>query len=219
MAVIRINKTNNYTVMSNYHFKEKNMSLKAKGLLSLMLSLPDDWDYSIEGLVTICKENHSSLRATLKELEEFSYLVRTRIQNTKGQFEYTYDIFEKPLAKKPYTENLYTENPYTENQRQLNTKKLNTNTNNSKKKNKFVPPTLEEVKQYCEERGNKVDAQYFYDYFTVSNWVDSKGNQVKNWKQKIITWERNTNNINTNNNSNTGEVKLVEVQKGAFKLC
>lgn len=59
---------------------------------------------------------------------------------------------------------------------------------NSKLK-EFIPPTLEEVKAYCESRGNKIDPQYFYDYFTASDWVDSKGNKVKNWKQKIITWE------------------------------
>lgn len=59
---------------------------------------------------------------------------------------------------------------------------------NSKPK-EFIPPTLEEVKAYCESRGNKIDPQYFYDYFTASDWVDSKGNKVKNWKQKIITWE------------------------------
>lgn len=77
MPVVRINKTQNYTVMSNYHFREKEMSLKAKGLLSIMLSLPDDWDYSISGLVAICKENETEIKSILKELEEFGYLERT----------------------------------------------------------------------------------------------------------------------------------------------
>lgn len=61
------------------------------------------------------------------------------------------------------------------------------------KKHKFIPPTLEEIETYCKERNNNIDAKKFYDYFTVSNWVDSKGNKVKNWKQKIITWEKNQN--------------------------
>lgn len=69
MAVFKINKTKDYTVMSNRHLKEKEMSLKAKGLLSLMLSLPETWDYSIEGLVAICKENHSAIKSTLNELK------------------------------------------------------------------------------------------------------------------------------------------------------
>ena len=69
--IIRVLKNGNYTTMSNYHFKEKNMSLKAKGLLSLMLSLPENWDYSINGLVAICKENQSAINSTLKELKEY----------------------------------------------------------------------------------------------------------------------------------------------------
>ena len=73
MSVVRINKNKNYTVMSNYHLRDKNMSLKAIGLLSKMLSLPDDWDYSISGLVSICKENETAIKNTLKELEKFGY--------------------------------------------------------------------------------------------------------------------------------------------------
>ena len=92
MAVIRVNKSKNYTVMSNYHFKDKNMSLKAKGLLSMMLSLPDNWNYSVEGLVAISKESKTVIQSTLKELEDLKYLKRTRVQNSKGQFEYIYDI-------------------------------------------------------------------------------------------------------------------------------
>lgn len=121
MAIMRINKTNNYTVMSNYHLKEKNMSLKAKGLLSLMLSLPDNWDYSVAGLVSICKENRTAIQTTLKELEGFGYLKRMRCQDEQGKFYYVYDVYEKPQ-----TENLFTDNRCTENQPQLNTNELST---------------------------------------------------------------------------------------------
>lgn len=92
MAVFRVNKNKNYTVMSNYHLKDANMSFKAKGLLSMMLSLPDDWDYSIKGIISISKENKTSIQSALKELEENKYLKRTKKQNEKGQFEYIYDI-------------------------------------------------------------------------------------------------------------------------------
>ena len=121
MSIMRIHKSKDYTVISNYHFKEKDMSLKAKGLLSLMLSLPNDWDYSIGGLCTICKENETAIRNTLKELEDFKYLIRTRKQNEKGQFEYDYHIFEKPNSDEPLEEKPYTENPHADNQGQLNT--------------------------------------------------------------------------------------------------
>ena len=70
MGVFRIEKTGNYTVMSNYHFKDKSISLKAKGLLSQMLSLPDDWDYTLKGLASINKEGKDAIRSAIKELEK-----------------------------------------------------------------------------------------------------------------------------------------------------
>jgi hypothetical protein len=127
MSVFRINKTANYTVMSNHHFKEKKMSLKAKGLLSLMLSLPDDWDYSISGLATLSKDGKDSIMSALGELEKFGYLSRKRITNDKGQFAgVEYNIFEVPQPKNPIMENANEENenkekPNTENSAQLNT--------------------------------------------------------------------------------------------------
>lgn len=128
MAVMRVHKNQNYTVMSNFHFREKKMSLKAKGLLSLMLSLPDNWDYSIAGLVTLSKDGRDSVMTALQELEKFGYLKRTRVVNEKGQFEgYDYDIFECPQIVDPKTENPKTEKPKTENHEQLSNKELNTN--------------------------------------------------------------------------------------------
>ncbi len=98
MSIVRIHKTKNYTVMSNYHLHEKEMSLKAKGLLSLMFSLPDDWNYTVAGLVSICKESNTAIRSTLAELEKLGYLNRQRKKNSKGQFEYEYNVFEMPQA-------------------------------------------------------------------------------------------------------------------------
>lgn len=131
MSVIRVNKTRDYTVMSNHHFKDKSLSLKAKGLLSQMLSLPDDWDYTVEGLCLINRESKTSIQSALKELEEGRYLIRTRVQDELGRFGYEYDIYEQPQINKPQTdlpqtENPYTDKPQTENQPQLNTKKSNT---------------------------------------------------------------------------------------------
>lgn len=133
MAIFRIEKNKNYTIMSNYHLKEKEMSLKAKGLLSLMLSLPNNWDYTIEGLVAICKENETAVKSTLKELKCFGYLEILKVQNQKGQFEYEYNIYEKPQSKKPEVENLGVENPSVKNQGQLNTNKQNTKNKKEKK--------------------------------------------------------------------------------------
>lgn len=136
MAVIRINKTGDYTVMSNAHFKEKDMSLKAKGLLSLMLSLPDEWNYSIAGLVTLSSDGKDSVMNGLTELEKFGYLKRTKLKNANGTFAgYDYDVYEKPFAVQPYAENPNTEKPNTENPPQLSTKELNTKKSSIKESN------------------------------------------------------------------------------------
>jgi hypothetical protein len=121
--------------MSNTHFKEKKMSLKAKGLLSLMLSLPDDWNYSVSGLVTLSKDGKDSVMSALGELETFGYLERTRTVNERGQFSgIEYNIFEQPQTEKPLAENLTAEKPISakatsEKPPLLNTNKLNTYSN------------------------------------------------------------------------------------------
>ena len=138
MAVIRVQKTENYTVMSNHHLRNLKLSLKAKGLISLMLSLPPTWDYSVQGLVSICKESHTSIRSALKELEEHKYLIRERKNTEKGYFVYEYTLYEIPL---PYIENQHTakesaENVQTENRTQLNKELLITEKLNTKELNK-----------------------------------------------------------------------------------
>lgn len=131
MSVFRINKTQNYTVMSNHHFKEKGMSLKAKGLLSLMLSLPDDWDYSISGLATLSKDGKDSIMSALAELEKFGYLTRKRLTNEKGQFAgVEYNIFEIPQPKDPISENPNEGNENSENANSEKPAQLNTNLTN-----------------------------------------------------------------------------------------
>lgn len=140
MSVIRVNNTKGFTVMSNYHFQDKEISLKAKGLLGLMLSLPSNWDYSVNGLVAIVKENKAAVQTALKELEEHKYLKRTRVQDETGRFDYIYDIYEKPYDKLPCTENQCTdiqctEVQCTENQPQINTNKQSNNKQNTKELN------------------------------------------------------------------------------------
>lgn len=203
MAVLRVNKTKDYTVMSNTHLRDKRLTLKAKGLLSVMLSLPDNWDYSVDGLVAISKENKTAIQNTLKELETCGYLERTRTQDGFGRFDYIYDIFEQPKAKTPqaenlFTDNLFTESPCTENQPQLNTnipntKEQNTNISNTERKraaSRFTPPTVEEVQAYCQERQNNVDPQRFVDYYTANGWKVGGRAPMKDWKAAVRNWER-----------------------------
>lgn len=106
MAVFRIDKTKNYTVMANYHLRDTSLSLKAKGLLSLMLSLPEGWDYTTKGLACICKDGVDSICSTVKELENAGYVQRRRLRNELGHLtEVEYTILEKPVRPDP------TENP------------------------------------------------------------------------------------------------------------
>ncbi len=107
MAIIRVEKTKDYTTMSNYHFREKDMSLKAKGLLSLILSLPEDWDYTLDGLATLCRDGKDSVRTALNELEEFGYMETARVRDEKGRLRGTeYVVREKPTSNPPEKENL-----------------------------------------------------------------------------------------------------------------
>ena len=98
MSTFRVNKNVNYTVMSNYHLQDKKLSLKAKGLLSYMLSLPDDWDYSLKGLTTGCKDGLDSVRTAVLELEEHGYVHRQKVRNARGQIiDYDYQVYESPV--------------------------------------------------------------------------------------------------------------------------
>ena len=146
MPVHRANKDNNFTVISNYHLQDKKLSLRAKGLLSLMLSLPDEWEYSINGLVSICKESEKTVEKALKELKDLGYLEVIKIppnQSKTGRFEYSYEIFEKPKkqeGKKQGVEKQGVEKQGVEKQGlefypQLNTKQLNTKRKNTKQLN------------------------------------------------------------------------------------
>ena len=105
MAVFRIEKTRDYTVMSNYHLRDMSLSLKAKGLLSLMLSLPENWDYTMKGLARICKDGIDSISGGIRELEAHGYLIRSRVRSANGQLgSIEYTILEQPKAPSPTQE-------------------------------------------------------------------------------------------------------------------
>ena len=207
MAVFRVHKETNYTTIDNNVFKNKELSYRATGLLTTMLSLPDDWDFTEMGLVALKKESRETIRKTLKELEEHGYLTRIRNRDKKGRLtDTTYDIYETPMSKKPMLDK-----PMLENYTQLNTNNINNLNNKYIYSEKFKKPTLEEIKDYClNVRHNKVDYQFFYDYFTEGNWIDSKGNKVKNWKQKIVTWEKRNHREKEDEYENYWKGKLDE---------
>ena len=188
MATFKINKNRDFTIMSNYYLRDKNLSLKAKGLLSFMLSLPDDWDYSLKGLVSICKENKDAIRAALNELKTYRYLIIEPIRVENSKFGYNYLIYEKPsleankMQNSPNTDFPYTVEPDTVNPPQINTNIINTNIINTNNKIDIIDksePTVDETKiksvshniltleliqkNYVNE--NSHDALYYNDLF------------------------------------------------------
>ena len=137
MAVFRIERTRDYTVMSNHHLRNEKLSLKAKGLLSMMLSLPDDWNYTTRGLAKICKEGVDAIGGALRELESAGYIVRHQLRDRYGRISDTeYVIYEQPQPRQPDTpqpdtaspdtENPYMDKPDTEKPAELNIEKSNT---------------------------------------------------------------------------------------------
>ena len=160
MAIFRVAKTRDYTVMSNCHLRDKTLTLKAKGLLSVLLSLPENWNYTTRGLAAICKEGVDSIGTTLRELENAGYLTRRRLRDQNGRISDTeYVVYESPRKKPevdmpkedlqdtvaPCTENPdmvspdmetpRTDTPDTENPVQLNTHVTNTYESNTQKSN------------------------------------------------------------------------------------
>ena len=151
MAVFRIERTKNYTVMSNYHLRDKALSLKSKGLLSMMLSLPEDWNYTTRGMAKICKEGVDAIGGALRELETAGYIVRHQLRDRQGRISDTeYVIYEQPQPKapdmphpdtagpdtaSPDTENPYLDKPDTEKPAELNIEKSKTQKSNTQKSN------------------------------------------------------------------------------------
>ena len=113
MAVCRVEKSKNYTTMSNFHLRDPNLSNKARGLLSTMLSLPENWDYTTRGLAKICKDGVDGITAQLKELEQYGYLIRHRVRDAGGRIiDMEYVIYERPHPASPDTEKPDMVKPY-----------------------------------------------------------------------------------------------------------
>lgn len=185
MSVVRVHKNSNFTVMSNYHFKEKKMSLKAKGLLSLMLSLPDDWNYSISGLVTLSKDGKDGVMSALAELEKFGYLSRQRLVNDKGQFSgIEYNIYEHPQTEKPIAEKPISAKPIAENAKLLNTKELNKELSNT---------NFDIYINLLDEINDRELRELYKDYIEMRDNIDASIS-VKGLKMLISRCERLSNN-------------------------
>lgn len=124
--IMRTEKNKNYTVMGNYHLRDKELSLKAKGLLSIMLSLPDGWNFSTQGLTTLSSDGEAAIRSTLKELELKGYLKRNKVRINGKIVDWEYVVYEQKHPCVPVDESPVDENVHVNNRTQLNTKEINT---------------------------------------------------------------------------------------------
>ena len=181
MPVFRVEKTNSYTVMSNHHLRNPDLTLKAKGLLSLMLSLPENWDYTLKGLSCICRENVDAIRTAVWELEKAGYITRRQGRDEKGKMtaiEYTiYEFPQPPKPKIPVSENPISDNPTTEipvseNPTQLNKDRSTKDLLNTDVSSTYSIPFQKEAAAPPERKGNgytNMDAVRAYEEVIKDN--------------------------------------------------
>ena len=190
MEIKRIQKTGNYSIISNEILKRKDLSLKAKGLMSLILSFPDSWELSVNGLVAIVKESKNTVYSILKELNGFGYVERKRITDNSGKvIKWELIVYENPLTKKPYTKK-----PDVEKCTQIKTNtKLITKLNKHNKESFAILVFESGILQ-------KEDSNSFIDYWTESNTKNKMRWQMeKTWdlNLRIKRWKRTTKYGNT----------------------
>ena len=181
MPVFRVEKTSSYTVMSNHHLRNPDLTLKAKGLLSLMLSLPENWDYTLKGLSCICRENVDAIRTAVWELEKAGYITRRQGRDEKGKMtaiEYTiYEFPQPPKPKIPVSENPISDNPTTEipvseNPTQLNKDRSTKDLLNTDVSSTYSIPSQKDAAAPPERKGNgytNMDAVRAYEEVIKDN--------------------------------------------------
>lgn len=175
MAVFRVERTRDYTVMSNYHLRDSSLSLKAKGLLSQMLSLPEGWDYTLAGLAKINRESKDAIRSAVNELEQAGYIQRRQTIDTAGKFsgnEYVIHecpVLSEPLSGNPTTDNPSTEKPSSENPTQLNID-ISSKDISGKENKKEKPPTQ---KKPSKVKAEPYDPSPAFAHFSLSKVGDN----------------------------------------------
>lgn len=202
--VYRVHKNSNYTTISNYHLNDKNLSFKAKGLLTFMLSASDDWVYFEKGFASCSTDGIDKIRSGLQELEEQGYLVRARERDDKGHLKNTiYEVFEIPheQAENPKSNfpnygkpNL--ENPnlgkHTLTNKQLNKELTKQKTNINKVC--CLTPSLRDIKNYCEKNDYNIDCERFKAYYDAREWKDKSGRPFGSWEALVECWIRTEKN-------------------------
>lgn len=182
MSRIEILRNKGFTVMSNHHLRNKNLSCKAKGLMSFMLSLPEDWDYSVKGLSSVLKESEKAIRTILKEIEEHGYLSRKREKDSDGRFSgIDYILSEIPFMWQEELEDPVDAEIENNQSEDLKTKNLGGAC-------KRVP--YQAALDYHKENGYQSDLSEWFTYWSFNEWRYNNGKLLKNWKKSIDYWEK-----------------------------
>jgi hypothetical protein len=224
MAIIRVEKRNNYTVVDNTFIRDKNLSLKAKGLMLLMLSLPPEWDFSVAGLSAICKEGMTAIRGSLKELEENRYLVRERRNNEKGYFVYEYILTEIPQpyngnmhAVEEHADDTYADEMHTENRTQINKEELKKEKENKDGVSKEQSKGISESETYdiLVEMEDTELSELYLEYIAMRAETDSP--LTKRGLQMLIARCERLSNFDTSTQKAMLETSLINGWKNVFQ--
>ena len=211
-------KLNKFTIVPNEVLQSKIISLQAKGLLSQCLSFPDDWNYSINGLVAVVKEGKTAIMNTLKELEHHGYIKRNKLHDDKGRFTgIEYIISDVPFSEnknmdrsqqnQPYAykpnmvkPNLVKPNLANQTQNNTNNKQINNIKNN-------IYISIDIINDFINNNNLLyVDGNYFYEYYSQNGWRTSKGEPITNWQNLLITW------------NNASKQRIEEQQRNQAKV-
>lgn len=204
---------NEFTRVKNSLINDERLSFEARGFMVFILSLPDNWNFSVRGLIKQTGLNMSVVERLMSELKKCGYAESKKARDSRGRITaHSWDFYELPqdhISKSPYMENtiygkdhisqspnmdstIYGETAdiqTTNNNKLINKTNDSLEQTNRTESKKFTPPTVEEVKSYCQERGNSVDPEAFCDFYTSKGWKVGK-NPMKDWKAAVRTWEK-----------------------------
>jgi hypothetical protein len=216
MALIKIQRF--FGAVPNDLLNNPDISFKAKGLYAYLNSKPDDWDFSVERISTQVKEGIDSVRAGIHELEKFNYLKRIKRQNEKGFWEVDYMLFECPLEAESFLGK--SNEGETHKQYKKEEQRKNIPPKSPRSKSEFVPPSEADVIAYFSQHGQpEAQARKAFAHYNNFDWKDSRGTQVKNWKQKMFTnWFTET-PASTTITEPDGDARVMAFFERGYKSC
>ena len=193
-------KSDSFVTIANSFLKDKNLSNKAKGVLAMILALPDNWDFCIKGMVSITKDGEASLRSAINEMKENGYCAMkpVRINNKIARWKYLFSgekLTEKLLCDFLHVENLNVENQAQYNniineEKVKNKKSISNDIPKKEQRHKnFVKPTIEEIEAYIKSQGYKSSAEEFFNYHEAGGWVIGRNKPMRDWRAAVRTWE------------------------------